>query len=360
MAYTDIDKPSDYFETKLYTGNGGTLNVTGLDFAPNWVWIKSRTSTRVHCLFDTVRGATKRLQTNEADTEYTTSNSLTGFNSDGFSLGSYNQSNEGSASFASWNWKAGTSFTNDASSTGIGSIDSAGSVNTDAGFDIVSYTGNATGGRTIAHSLSAVPKMMIVKNRDADIKWAVYHASNTAAPGTDHLKLNANDATADDDSTWNDTVPTSSVFSVGGSTSTNGDGTAYIAYLFADVKGYSNFGIYTGNGSASDGPVAHLGFRPAFLIIKNNSHADDWRLFDDKRSTTGPSNPIDKHIYAHTSGAEAASSTNGVPDGVDFLSNGFKIRQATNGLNRDGGTYIYMAWAASPFVNSNGIPTTAF
>ena len=338
MAYTDIDKPSDYFETKLYTGNGGTLNVTGLDFAPNWIWIKSRTSSRVHCLFDTVRGATKRLQTNEADTEYTTSNSLTAFNSDGFSLGSYNQSNEGSANFAAWNWKETAT----------------------AGFDIVSYTGNATGGRTIAHSLSAVPAMMIVKNRDASIKWAVYHKNNTAAPGTDHLKLNEEDATADDDSTWNDTVPTSSVFSVGGSTSTNGDGTAYIAYLFADVKGYSNFGIYTGNGSASDGPVAHLGFRPAFLIIKNNSHADDWRLLDDKRSSTGPSNPIDKHIYAHTSGAEAASSTNGVPDGVDFLSNGFKIRQATNGLNRDGGTYIYMAWAASPFVNSNGIPTTAF
>ena len=344
MAYTDIDNPTDFFRIKLYNGNNNPQNIawdeTDTNMAPDWLWIKSRTGNTVfsHVLGDSVRGGGKYLVSDTTAAEVSNNNVIKTFNTNGFSVGGATFVSEGSRTYVAWGWKETAT----------------------AGFDIVSYTGNATGGRTIAHSLSAVPATMIIKNRDAAVKWAVYHHKNTAAPGTDHLKLNSNDATADDDSTWNDTAPTSSVFSVGGSTSTNGDGTAYIAYLFADVKGYSNFGIYTGNGSASDGPVAHLGFRPAFLIIKNNSHADDWRLFDDKRSTTGPSNPIDKHIYAHTSGAEAASSTNGVPDGVDFLSNGFKIRQATNGLNRDGGTYIYMAWAASPFVNSNGIPTTAF
>ena len=230
---------------------------------------------------------------------------------------------------ASWNWKETAT----------------------AGFDIVAYTGNATDGRTVAHSLSAVPAMMIVKNRDADIKWAVYHQKNTAAPETDHLKLNTDDATADDDSTWNDTAPTSSVFSVGGSTSTNGDGTAYIAYLFAEKKGYSKFGSYAGNNNAN-GPFIYLGFKPAWLMVKKYTGANHWIIWDNKRSTKDGFNVIDKKLYANLSHAE-----NGAND-IDFLSNGFKFKTNTGDWN-ESESYIYMAFAENPLVTSTGIPATA-
>ena len=344
MAYTDIDKPSDYFETKLYTGNGGTLNVTGLDFAPNWVWIKSRTSTRVHCLFDTVRGATKRLQTNEADTEYTTSNSLTGFNSDGFSLGSYNQSNEGSASFASWNWKAGTSFTNDASSTGIGSIDSAGSVNTDAGFSIITYTGTGSAG-TIAHGLGVAPKFIINRTISAAKEWDVYYGDPT-----DYLVLNTTAATVDASDKWNDTAPTSTVWSVESSSQNNTSGGTCLAYCFAEKQGYSKFGSYVGNGNA-DGTFVHLGFKPAWFMLKKTSATDPWLIYDDKRS---PINQAQANLQANSSNAEVTNTVY-----LDFLSNGVKFRNTDNDGNLSGGTYIYMAFASNPFVTSTGIPTPA-
>jgi hypothetical protein len=344
MAYTDIDKPSDYFETKLYTGNGGTLNVTGLDFAPNWVWIKSRTSTRVHCLFDTVRGATKRLQTNEADTEYTTSNSLTGFNSDGFSLGSYNQSNEGSASFASWNWKAGTSFTNDASSTGIGSIDSAGSVNTDAGFSIITYTGTGSAG-TIAHGLGVAPKFIINRTISAAKEWDVYYGDPT-----DYLVLNTTAATVDASDKWNDTAPTSTVWSVESSSQNNTSGGTCLAYCFAEKQGYSKFGSYVGNGNA-DGTFVHLGFKPAWFMLKKTSATDPWLIYDDKRS---PINQAQANLQANSSNAEVTNTVY-----LDFLSNGVKFRNTDNDGNLSGGTYIYVAFASNPFVTSTGIPTPA-
>ena len=347
MAYTTIDDPELYFQAKIYNGTGNSLALTfdgTNDMQPDWVWFKRRDGSANHHAYDSVRGVTKALVPNDTDSETGGSQEGTlyfsSFDSDGFTLAgnNYNNSNKSGQTYVAWSWKES---------------------NTTARFDIITYTGNATEGRTVSHSLGVVPKLMIVKNLDAAVKWAVYHGSNTANPETDHLQLQVNDATSDDNSTWNDTAPTSSVFSVGSSTSTNGNGTGYVAYLFADEKGYSKHGVYTGNGQASDGPFIYLGFKPAFMIIKCNSHADDWRLFDNKRSASGGNNPNDKHIYAHTSGAEAASSTNSVPDGVDFLSNGIKIRQATNGLNGNGRTYIFSAWAENPFVNSNGIPNAA-
>jgi len=330
MAYTDIDDPSAYFQTTLYTGNGSNRDITGVGFQPNFTWIKQRNGTFSHVLGNSVSGDNKFLSSNGTGVESTDSDKFRTFVSDGFQVGTHNGVNGSSKTYVGWSWKESAT----------------------AGFDIVAYTGNATGGRTVAHSLSAVPAMMIVKNRAASIKWAVYHKNNTAAPGTDHLKLNATDATEDDDSTWNDTAPTSSVFSLGGSTSTNGDGTAYIAYLFADVKGYSKFGSYTGNNNAN-GTFVHLGFKPAFVMTKMTNGAKSWQMYDNKRF---PFNPINAYLTlnADTNAAEAY----GTVYPIDFLSNGFKFRTDTSEVN---GTenHIYMAFAENPFVTSTGVPATA-
>ena len=359
MAYTTIDKPSDYFNTLLYTGNGASSHaISGVGFQPDWTWNKNRSSAVNHALTDSVRGAPKRLmsQSNEAEINQTTG--LLSFNSDGFTVGSDSGYNGDGNSMVSWNWKAGTSFTNDASSTSIGSIDSAGSINTTAGFSIIGFTGNANAGTTIAHGLGVKPNMIILKNREPDTSnWQVYHSSLGA---THYVQLNSTGAAADSNTRWHDVEPTSSVFTTGSSGDVCGDssGETFIAYCFAEKKGYSKFGNYTGNGQASDGTFVYLGFRPAIVITKKTDGADDWRIFDNKRSSSG-FNPVDKHIYPYSSGAEASSSTNSVPDGFDFLSNGFKIRQASAGINADGGAYVYLAFAENPFVNSNGVPTNA-
>jgi hypothetical protein len=333
MAYTDIDDPTAYFQTTIYTGNGtddtAITHGGNSDLQADWVWIKNRTAAgEGHHWYDSVRGVTKRLRSDTTAAESTVSNGLQGFGTNGFTVGDRAGVNQNNIPIVSWNWKETAT----------------------AGFDMVSYTGNATGGRTIAHSLSAVPKMMIVKNRDAAVKWAVYHHKNTAAPGTDHLKLDVNDATADDDSTWNDTVPTSSVFSVGGSTSTNGDGTAYIAYLFAEKKGYSKFGSYVGNAS-SNGTFVYTGFKPAFVIFKKSAGTGSWAIQDNKRT---PFNEGNKALFADTNAVESTSDNS-----MDFVSNGFKIRTDTANYNTSGDLYIYMAFAENPLVTSTGIPATA-
>ena len=351
MAYTDIDKPSDYFDTKLYTGNAGTLNVTGLDFQPDWVWIKNRTSDYTHGLYDSVRGAgsSKGIYSNTNEAEGTNSafQNLTSFNSDGFSLGSTSNTNvinTNSQNHVSWNWVAGTSFTNDASATGIGSIDSTGSVNTDAGFSIVSYSGNSTAGATIAHGLGATPKMMIVRKRNSAENWLVYHAStgNTGA-----TLLNGTNAFFQDDM-WNSTSPTSSVFTVHGGAGANASGGTYIAYCFTDVKGYSKFSSYIGNGNA-DGAFVYTGFKSAFVMIKKTSGTGNWCLFDNKRGVNGAMIQLNPDV----------NNADNTSNYIDFLSNGFKCRNTASDKNASGGSYIYMAFAENPFVTSTGVPATA-
>ena len=266
MAYTEIDKPSDYFVTKLFTGNGSTQSITGLDFQPDWVWIKNRTSTQNNRTFDSIRGAGKNLVTNndgvEVDAGTGTDGQLRSFTSDGFTVGSDGSVNKNNENIVSWNWKAGTAFSNDASSTGIGSIDSSGSVNETAGFSIVSYTGSGSAA-TVKHGLSTTPNMMIIKNRPTSAKdWQVYSPVNDP---TDALALNQSDATGDSNVYWNDTAPTSSVFSVH-SGATNTSGAATIGYIFSNRQGFSKFGTYVGNGNA-DGTFVYTGFKPALGII---------------------------------------------------------------------------------------------
>jgi hypothetical protein len=352
MAYTTIDDPTIYFNTLLYTGNDADdRNITGVGFNPDWVWIKKRNNAAGGVISDTVRGAGKVLYSSETNAEGSESASFVSFDSDGFTISQDAGVglNVNSHTYVAWNWKAGTSFTNDASSTGIGTIDSSGSVSDAAGFSIVSYTGTGSAG-TLKHGLNSVPSMIIVKNRDSATNWYCYHKSLGAGY---EILLNSTNA-SDTTSQWNSTEPTSSVFSLGNSSFTNGSGNSIIAYCFAEKKGYSKFGSYTGNGNA-DGPFVYTGFRPAWLMIKQSSGAgNDWLIYDNKRDTSNVASTI---LLANGSGAEATGQSFNF---IDLLSNGFKLRGSDARNNGSGGTMIYMAFAESPFVTgASAIPTTA-
>ncbi len=359
MAYTTIDDPSAYFQTALWTGNGGTQSITNdgnSDLQPDWVWTKRRdTDGQNHHVVDSTRGVTKTLVPNDVDTEATKSTGLTAFNSDGFSIGADENYNNNTQTYVGWQWKAngGTTTTNDASSTGVGTIDSVNQANTTAGFSIITYTGTNAAG-TIAHGLSAVPNWIITKNRVSANSWAVYHSANTSAPETDFLLLNTNAATVDNANRWNDVAPTSTVFSVKQSAETNNSDNSdtFVAYCFTEIQGYSKFGRHTGNGDA-DGPFIYTGFKPAWVMIKETAATGSWHMFDNKRKAFNPSDSI---LYADLSNQEATSQT-GNP--IDILSNGFKCRGGGNDTNLDGGTYVYMAFAEHPFVSSKGVPVTA-
>ena len=344
MAYTDIDKPSDYFETKLYTGNGGTQTITtGID--ADWIWCKVRSQADNHAIFDSVRGGQKQLRSNTTDAELTRTNAISSFNSDGWSMGSQPEMNTNGQTYASWNWKAGTSFTNDASGTGIGSIDSAGSASDASGFSICSYTGTGSNG-TVKHGLSTTPSTIIYKRRNSTSGWVVWHTSL----GSGILELNETGASQGGSSYTNGTAPTSSVFSIGTSGDINADGGTFIAYCFSEVKGYSKFGSYTGNGNA-DGTFVYTGFKPAWVMIKPSSYANSWLILDNKRNAFNVTNT---RLEADGTAADYSGL-----DYADFLSNGFKIRTSNSHPNNSGGTLIYMAFAEQPFVTSTGVPATA-
>jgi hypothetical protein len=354
MAYTTIDNPELYFQTKLYTGNGSTQSITldgSENMQPDWVWIKCRSAVEGHVLFDVARGVQKAINSNTQSEEATSSNYLTAFGTDGFSVGSSGLVNANSETYASWCWKMGTAFSNDASATGVGTIDSTGSVSTTAGQSIISYSGTGSAG-TIAHGLGAVPKMIMIKETSGNASggnqsWSVYHQST----GNDHITvLNGTNAKIDDVD-FNDTTPTSSVFSVGVQNRTNsGNGNGvYIAYVFSEKKGYSKFGSYEGTNSSANGAFVYTGFKPAFMMVKNIDAAKDWNIYDSARDID---NPLEKKLEPNTSDAESTDLA------VDFLSNGFKFRQNGSNFN-DANTYVYMAFAESPFVTSTGVPTCA-
>jgi len=351
MAYTDIDDPSAYFQTTLYTGNGGTLAVTNggnSDLQPDWLWLKKRSASVNHFLFDSIRGASKEINSNNTEAEASPSNYLASFNSDGFSIGSDSDINGNNDTLVAWQWKAGTAFSNDASSTSVGSIDSAGSVNQDAGFSIISYTGTGSNA-TVAHGLGAAPRMIIFKRYGTSGNWGVYHES---IGNTKSLSLNTTSATDTDASYWNNTSPTSSVFSLGSSSLGNAS-TNIIAYSFAEKKGYSKFGSYIGNGN-SDGTFVYTGFKPAFFLGKRTNSSGEWFLLDNKRNNSF--NPQDRILETNSNSADISGSSYK----YDFLSNGIKIRTTSQAYgNGSGDTFLYMAFAEQPFVTSTGIPTTA-
>jgi hypothetical protein len=460
MAYTTINKSTDHFNTKIYTGNGSTQSITGVGFQPDWVWIKNRSDSRKHNLYDAVRGVTKRIVSNDTAAEDTASNGLTAFGTDGFTTGSEQDTNHNGNNFVSWNWKAGGTapaityvvkvvsdsgnkyrfddfgtsavtldlqeggtYTFDQAdssnsghplrfytaadksggeyTTGVttngtpgssgaytritvaasaptlyyqcsshagmggqantnstfgssnfsGSIQSTVSANTTAGFSIVSYTGNTTAGATVGHGLGAAPKWVVTKNLPSTTYgWYVYHAS---LGNNKNLYLHSNDSQVSGTSRWNDTTPTSSVFTLGTNAGTNGSANM-IAYCFAEKAGYSKMGMYKGTGS-TNGTFVYTGFKPAFVIFKrSDGGSENWFVLDNKRDDG--MNPRNSYLMPNSNSAEDANNST---VNTDFLSNGFKLRATTGALNGSGNTYIYMAFAKAPLVGSNNVPTTA-
>ncbi len=333
-AYTTIDDPSAYFKVQLYTGTGSsnaqTFADTDTDMQPDMVWIKSRSDGFNNMLYDSARGVTKHLKPDSALAEATDANSLTAFGSDGFTVGSNTDLNNNTDTYVAWCWKESAT----------------------AGFDMVLYIGNGTDDTDISHNLSAVPKMIIVKNRDTTDAWQVYHGANTSSPETDYMVLDTTAATADAADRWSDEAPTSSVFTLGDGAEVNTNTENYIAYCFAEKQGFSKFGSYIGNGNTANNTFVYTGFKVGWVLIKRSSSSGEgWFIFD---STRSPANLNVNELRADTNSAETTGSHY-----IDFLSNGFKPKTNGAGIGGSGDTYIYMAFAEAPFVNSNGVPCNA-
>ena len=349
MAYTTINKSKSYFNTVSYSGTGSAQSITGVGFQPDWLWIKHREDVSNHKLQDVIRGSTKVLGSNEASAEATVAQGVTSFDSDGFSLGTDASVNgTGAAGIVAWNWLAGGS---QGSSNTDGSINTTyTSVNTTAGFSISQYTGTGSNA-TVGHGLGAAPKVVIIKNLSGTSQWLF---GTTALGFNKFLEFNLKGAAQTVSNRFNDTNPTSSVFSIGTSSGVNNNGDSHIAYCFAEKKGYSKFGSYVGNANA-DGTFVYTGFKPAFFLCKNSSTGNtNWLIFDNKRS---PRNLVENVLKANLNSA----GENGDLD-VDFLSNGVKMRNTDGNGNENGSTMIYMAFAEEPLVansGANGVPATA-
>jgi len=336
MAYTTIDKPTDYFNTKLYTGNGGTQSITGVGFQPDWCWIKNRNQALNPVAIDSVRGL-KYLYTNSNSAEGDYSSAFTSFDSDGFSVGATDNVNGNGNGIVAWNWLAGGT----ASSNSDGSLASSVSANTTAGFSIVKYTGNATNS-TVGHGLGVTPQVLIVKNLDSTggsaEHWRVQHHKVAASKVLYLNRTNAEDNNGDFQSTY----PGSSTFSISSADGCNKNGEENIAYCFAEKKGYSKFGSYVGNGS-TEGPFVYTGFRPAWIMIKAIDATKSWYMWDSKRPGF---NLVDDQLLADTNDTEFNGSN------IDILSNGWKFRSSGTGEQGNGTNYIFMAFAEFPFVTS--------
>jgi len=319
------DVPEDYFNTVLYTGNGTGQSID-VGFQPDFVWLKNR-SGFYHHLYDGVRGTTKALYSNATDAETTETGGVTSFDVAGFTVGNSATINQSSGAIVSWNWLADNTS---GSSNTDGTITSTVSVNQKAGFSIVSYTGNGTQ-TTTGHGLNQKPDIVIQKRRNAVDSWYVF--TDIIDGSFDYLVLNSTAAKGDASgyATQTDTVMATPNWS-----------DAVIAYCFHSVEGYSKISSYTGNGSA-DGPFVYTGFRPAFILAKNTS-TQDWVVYDNSRD---PDNSVGNYLLPNTSGAESSYVN------YDFLSNGFKLRDAGGSLNINGHTYIYMAFAEMPFKYAN-------
>jgi len=363
MAYTDIDKPSDYFNTKIWTGDGDTAsNKTGVGFKPDWTWIKKRTNdVEDHALFDSVRGvaSAKLLNSNANGGEETHGNNgyVSGFLSDGFSVATNGSNSEKweylnttNDTYVSWNWKGSGS----ASANSDGSTASSVSANTTAGFSVVGYTG--AGATTYGHGLGATPNVIIIKKRTSDSgnnNWFVYHDKVITAGGSNKsfLTLNETDALGANGSATTFTSVSSTTFGVGTDDIISESSHTFIAYCLAEKQGYSKFGSFTGNGS-TDGTFVYTGFKPAFVLTKKSTETSEWHIYDNKRDTLNPnSNVLSPNLTAVDS-INANCDTN-------FLSNGFKLRNNNDNRNDSGETHIYMAFAENPFVTSTSIPTTS-
>jgi len=334
------DLSHDFFNTVIYTGNGSSgHSITGMGFSPDLLWMMPRSSGDNGVCFDAVRGNDRQLKLNSTDTEDTYSPARITLESDGFDIDTTDSNYNGNTNtYVAWGWLAGTAFSNDASATSIGTIDSSGQANDDSGFSIVSFTGTGSAG-TIKHGLSKAPDLIIVKARDlSSQEWNVYHSSNTSAPETDYLWLNSTNATSDALDKWNDTAPTTTVFSVGDAANINSSTKNYIAYCWHSVEGFSKFGSYIGNSSA-DGTFVHTGFPVGWLMVKkSDASGTGWGIFDNKRDTY---NEIGDELFTDNTDSEGTGDRD-----FDFLSNGFKCRRSSSYFNNSGNTFIFIAFSA--------------
>tara|TARA_R100001510_G_scaffold3450_1_gene2744 strand:+ start:1383 stop:2429 length:1047 start_codon:yes stop_codon:yes gene_type:complete len=347
MPYTPVNKSTANFNTKLYAGNGAAIGSggnaqTGVGFQPDWVWIKDRSTTNHHNLFDAVRGVTKGVQSSQNIAEYTNTETVTAFGTDGFTVGNAGGVNTNSNNYVSWNWKAGNSA---GSSNTDGSVTSTVSANTTAGFSICKFSFPGSGNFTVGHGLGVAPRVIIMKGLGT-ANWQVYHEG---LGNTFNTQLNYTNAASSAANWWGSTSPTSTVFTVGADLVESGqDG---IAYCFAEKIGYSRFGTYSGNGN-NNGAFIYTGFKPAWILIKqtSGSNLQSWWMIDAKRD---PFNVCDENLRANANSAASQSY-----DMLDILSNGFKLRWSDTAINGSGTNYIYLAFGQS-IVGSNNVPATA-
>ena len=348
MAYTTINKSTDYFEAKTWSGNNtDPTTISGLNFQPDMIWGKARSGsygTQDHCINDAVRGANKVLRVNQTNAEETDTNNIKSFTSDGWTMGNDGKINQASTEYVGWSWKAnGAGSTNtDGNNPNTVTV----SANTTAGFSIIKYQGTDTGGQTIGHGLGVKPKVFITKNLSEADNWCVWF--DTTGNGTADKRVILNSANGD----YGNYMPTFGTSTITlPSTSDNawnGNGDNLIGYAFAEKTGYSKFGMYKGNGN-TNGVFVYTGFKPALIILKHsNSTGNNWRIIDNKRD---PDNVTQKELYPSTNDAEGSA------DRMDLLSNGFKLRSSGSPVND--GEYVYMAFAEAPLVGSNNVPCTA-
>jgi len=343
MAYTTVNKSTDHFNTKLYTGNGGTNAVTGVGFQPDWSWIKNRSGSDNHAIYDAVRGVQKILSSNNTNAESTQSDGLATFGTDGFTVGADGKVNTNGNNFVAWNWKAGGT----ASTNNDGDNACSLSANATAGFSVSTHTvpDVGAGQYTIGHGLGKKPKLVIAKHTSQTGSFQTYF-EGIGTENQQYLKLNDTNALANHSNLWGNGMTTSVV---GLSNTALTAGTTSVVYAFAEINGYSKFGSYTANGNA-DGGFVYLGFKPSFLMIKRTDSAAGWIIYDNKREGRNTEND---YLLASSSSAEGTNNE------IDLYSNGFKPREANrNELNVSGGSYIYMAIGQS-LVGSNNVPCVA-
>jgi len=364
MAYTNIDDPSAHFQTKIYSGQNSVQSVTNdgnSNLKPDWLWIKSRNDSDIHVITNSTTGTDLYVQSNNNAAAVSSTGDVESFDTNGFSLAGVNDRvNTNGGLFVAWQWKAnGGTTTSKSSATVSGNVTTpcVQQVNTDAGFSILTYTASTSYAGTethLEHGLGVGPRFLIVKRRDTAANWAVYHAENGASSnaGYGYLSLNSTAATATSSTYWLNTPAESNatLLAFGNNAATGADGGEYVCYAFAEKQGYSKFGKYVGNGNAN-GPFVYTGFKPAFVMIKRTDSTANWDMFTGEISTF---NIVSDRLRANLSNAEQTGF-----DRLDFVSNGFKIRNTNTTGNTSGGTYIYMAFAENPFVTSTGIPTTA-
>ena len=357
-AYTTIDDPSAYFQTALYTGNAGYNTITNdgnSDLAPDLIWGKCRSTSKTHFLYDTTRGAEKRIESDNTGSEDTSTNGVLNFYTDGFRLGSGNTENDNNETYVAWQWKANGGTT---SSNTDGDLTSTVQFNSTAGFSIITYTGKSPiEPLDVGHGMGEVPDMFIIKNRSGSRLWAMYHKELTSPAQNRYLILNDHQYGELANSTvFRYEAPTTTIIKTGENAAVNQPNENFVVYAWKERQGFSKFGKYFGGGSGVR-PFIYTGFKPAWVMIRNISSASNWEMFDIKRN---PANVANLKLGANLSVAENGSDLGSTSqNNIDILSNGFKMRTSSTDTNASGDTYIYIAFAENPFVTSTGVPATA-